>query len=58
MQYYKPDGGYMVLVSLSGVQILSGYPLPPRIANANDETWFLINESKQSFPHFAELVPY
>ncbi|KAJ5955501.1 hypothetical protein N7501_009780 [Penicillium viridicatum] len=45
--YYKPDGGYMVLVSLSGVQIPSGYPFPPRIADANDETkmsWFLINE--------------
>ncbi|KAJ5685895.1 hypothetical protein N7536_008514 [Penicillium majusculum] len=42
-----PDGGYMVLVSLSGVQIPSGYPFPPRIADADDETkmcWFLINE--------------
>lgn len=51
----------MVLVSLSGVQIPSGHPFPPRIADADNKTkmcWFLINESKQSSPHFPQLVPY
>jgi hypothetical protein len=61
IQYYKPDGGYMVLVSLGGVQIPCDYPFPPQITDADGETkmcWFLINESKQFFPCSTYIVPY
>ncbi|KAH6613460.1 pyridoxal phosphate-dependent transferase [Chaetomium tenue] len=45
--YSEPEGGYFVMVNLSGVEIPADYPFPPHVAERPRDfrlAWFLIQE--------------